>query len=147
MSAELPGKEPHCATPFPAESLDAARFGDWLAGERESVLRILEQRVSEALLSKVELDDLLQDAATRALAILAKQSVVAANPLSWFLTILDHQIIDAHRYHFAAQKRDARREISGQAHGVNADGSDAAPGFIECWPQVSRARVERFRAM
>jgi len=94
-------------------------------------LRMMEKRVGEALLSKVELDDLLQDAAARALAILAKQSVVAANPLSWFLTILDHQIIDAHRYHFAAQKRDAKREISGQAHGTNVDGSDAAPGFIE----------------
>lgn len=131
MSAELPGEEPRLANPYPDEPLNAARFGAWLAGQREGVLRMMEQRVGKALLNKLELDDLLQDAAARALAVLAKQSVVAANPLCWFMTIVDHQILDAHRYHFAAQKRDAKREVSGPAQGTNVDGSDAAPGFIE----------------
>ncbi len=131
MSDVVPSSDSLTDTPSSSELLSAAQFGEWLASQRESVLQMMEHRVGDALRRKLDLDDLLQDAAARALSILAKQPVAANNPLSWFLTIVDHQILDAHRYHFAAQKRDAKREVSSDAGGGNLDGSGAAPGLIE----------------
>ncbi len=131
MSEEEPRKDSLTGTPPASEFLSAARFGEWLASERECVLRMMEHRVGDALRSKLDLDDLLQDASARALNVLAKQPVVAVNPLSWFLTIVDYQILDAHRYHFAARKRDAKREVSGDADRPHLGGGGPAPALIE----------------
>ena len=49
------------------------------------------------------------------------------DPLNWLFHICERKIIDAHRRHFASQKRDARREAALPA------GSDAA-GSPTYWP-------------
>jgi RNA polymerase sigma-70 factor (ECF subfamily) len=42
--------------------------------------------------------------------------LASSEVMPWFLQILTHTIVDAHRHHFGAQKRDAAREFSVDAN-------------------------------
>ncbi len=91
-------------------------FGYWLEANREHLLLILQQKASPKLRSKVDADDLLQDAASRAVKSVVGMKLAMPEVMPWFLQILTHTIIDAHRHHFGSQKRDAAREFSVDAN-------------------------------
>ena len=100
-------------------------FGNWFAANRTHLLILLQQKASSKLLSKIESDDLLQDAASRALKSVVGMKLAACEVLPWFLQVLTHTIVDAHRHHFGAQKRDAAREFSTDANLPDQNGQAA----------------------
>lgn len=104
-------------------------FAEWLAKNQSKLLVCVEQKLGAGLRRKVEPEDLLQDAIARAIRSLSGLDGATEDPTAWFLQIVDHQIVDAHRYHFGAMKRDAGREVSANA----ATGGDAgeSPALID----------------
>ncbi len=87
-------------------------FGMWLEANRGRINVILQQKTSNELRAKVGAEDILQEAASRAVVAVAKMRLADQEVMPWFLQILNHAIIDLHRHHFGAQKRDASREVS-----------------------------------
>ena len=100
-----------------ADSVDSAEaFANWLEANRAHLLIILQQKASAKLRSKIDCDDLLQEAASRAVKSVVGTKLAPSEVMPWFLQIVNHTIVDAHRHHFGAQKRDAGREFSVDAN-------------------------------
>lgn len=87
------------------------KFGNWLEANRPRLLLILQQKVSPKLRAKTEPEDVLQDAASRAVKAVTDMNLGEREVMPWFLQILNHTIVDAHRHHFGSQKRDGAREL------------------------------------
>ena len=79
---------------------------------RDRLWRIVNFRLDQRLLGRVDADDILQeaylDAATRIEHYLNDP---ATTFFIWLRTIVGQTLIDVHRRHLGAQKRDARREV------------------------------------
>jgi RNA polymerase sigma-70 factor (ECF subfamily) len=98
-------------------SIDSSEsFALWLEANRAHLLVILQQKASAKLRSKVDSDDLLQEAAARAVRSVVGMKLAVREVMPWFMQILNHTIVDAHRHHFESQKRDAAREFSVDAN-------------------------------
>jgi RNA polymerase sigma-70 factor (ECF subfamily) len=82
----------------------------------------------EHLLAVVEVNDLVQEIATTALAGLESAPLDQYTPMEWLQQLARRRVIDAHRFHFDAQRRDANRQQS--LHGGGA-GNDIAAGGLE----------------
>lgn len=61
---------------------------------------------------KIEPEDILQEASIEAVPLLPQTDLSSWDPLHWLFQICERKIIDAHRRHFASQKRDAGREAA-----------------------------------
>ena len=105
---------------------DSNALADFLEIHREKLLQALSRKVGAGLRKKLELEDIYQEVATRALKDLASVDFKGQDPIGWLYQVMDRQIIDLHRFHFEAQKRDAGREVS--ADTPQAHGSDGEPG-------------------
>ncbi|MGI9473297.1 MAG: RNA polymerase sigma factor [Rubripirellula sp.] len=76
----------------------------------------------EHLLAVVELDDLLQEISATACTGLASAPLDQYEPMQWLQQIARRRVVDAHRFHFDAKRRDVGRQKS--IHGAgNADAS------------------------
>ncbi|WP_339733377.1 sigma-70 family RNA polymerase sigma factor [uncultured Gimesia sp.] len=79
---------------------------------RDRLWRIVNFRLDRRLLGRVDADDILQeaylDAATRIAHYLNDP---ATTFFIWLRTIIGQTLIDVHRRHLGAQKRDVRREV------------------------------------
>lgn len=79
---------------------------------RDRLWRIVNFRLDQRLLGRVDADDILQeaylDAATRIEHYLKDP---ATSFFIWLRTIVGQTLIDVHRRHLGAQKRDVRREV------------------------------------
>jgi RNA polymerase sigma-70 factor (ECF subfamily) len=60
---------------------------------------------------KVEVDDIFQEVSIEAVRALAGADFAHREPFSWLCHLAEHRIVDAHRYHYGAAKRDAEREV------------------------------------
>ena len=106
--------------------LDALRSGDeaalvtFLQTNEHSLLAFIRSRIGTQLQKKVEPEDILQEVSIEAVRVLGQTDLSSWDPLHWLFQISERKIIDAHRRHFASQKRDASREAALPA------GSDAA---------------------
>jgi RNA polymerase sigma-70 factor (ECF subfamily) len=68
----------------------------------------------------------LQEASAEAVRALSGTDLSDRDPFSWLCQIAERRIIDLHRRHFGAQKRDAGREVS-----LGSPGGDThSPGLI-----------------
>lgn len=76
---------------------------------------------SDRLLSVVEVDDLYQEVCTAALAGFATAPMEKYTPMQWLQQISRRRVVDAHRFHFEAQRREAGRQQSLHG-GPNAEG-------------------------
>lgn len=104
----------------------ADQLAAWINSNRTRLLVLVDQRLGSQLRRRVEADDILQDASGRALQSAKQERLTGDDPYAWFCQIIERQIVDAHRFHFGAQKRDAGREVSGNAPAVTSgDGSQA----------------------
>lgn len=99
---------------------DQQALDQFLQVNREALLAFIRSRLGSHLRKKVEPEDILQDASMEAVRTLQQTDLSNWDPLNWLFNICERKIIDAHRRHFASQKRDARREAALPA------GSDAA---------------------
>ncbi len=106
--------------------VDALRSGEesalveFLKTNEQPLLAFIRSRIGTQLQKKVEPEDVLQEASIEACRVLGQTDLSTWDPLHWLFQICERKIIDAHRRHFASQKRDASREAAMPA------GSDAA---------------------
>jgi RNA polymerase sigma-70 factor, ECF subfamily len=92
---------------------DLQALSDLFARERERLWRVIHFRLAEPLRGRLEPDDVLQEAflaASQRLQHYAKSP--ATSPFIWLRMIVNQTLIDLHRQHLGAQRRDAAREIS-----------------------------------
>lgn len=105
---------------------DAAALGELLQAKRLPLLAFIERQLGSALRRKVEPEDVLQEASAEAVRALPGTDLSQRDSFGWLCQIAERKIIDLHRRHFGAQKRDAGREVS-----LGSPGGDThAPGLI-----------------
>jgi RNA polymerase sigma-70 factor (ECF subfamily) len=102
---------------------DEAALAEFVEANRPALMAFLHSRIGSHLAKKIEAEDILQDACLEACRSLDKAPLESWDPLHWLFQICERKIIDAHRRHFASQKRDASREAS------IPEGSEAAGGL------------------
>jgi RNA polymerase sigma-70 factor, ECF subfamily len=91
---------------------DATALGAYLEQRRMVFLSFIEHRMGSTLRGKFEPQDILQELAIKALRELPQTDLSARDPFSWLCHLAEQCIVDGHR-RFAAGKRDAGREVSG----------------------------------
>jgi RNA polymerase sigma-70 factor (subfamily 1) len=99
---------------------DEAALVEFLQTNQPALLAFIRSRVGARLGRKIEPEDVLQEASIEAIRTHQQTDLSNWDPLNWLFHICERKIIDAHRRHFASQKRDASREAGMPA------GSDAA---------------------
>ena len=99
---------------------DEAALVAFLQTNESHLLAFISSRIGSQLKKKIEPEDILQEASMEAVRSLPKTDLSTWDPLHWLFQICERKIIDAHRRHFASQKRDANREAAMPA------GSEAA---------------------
>lgn len=112
--------------PHDTKILEGLRSGEeaalvtFLQTNQQPLLAFIRSRIGTQLQKKIEPEDVLQEASIEAVRVLGQVDLSTWDPLHWLFQICERKIIDAHRRHFASQKRDAGREAAMPA------GSDAA---------------------
>ena len=100
------------------KNLEALRSGeeaalvDFLQTNEQPLLAFIRSRIGTQLQKKIEPEDVLQEASMEAVRVLGQTDLSTWDPLHWLFQICERKIIDAHRRHFASQKRDAGREAA-----------------------------------
>ncbi|TWT98177.1 RNA polymerase sigma factor [Botrimarina colliarenosi] len=109
-----------------------ARDTEALAGlidaERNRLIGFTKSIMSEKLLSMVEPDDLIQEVAAAALAGFETAPLDRYEPIQWLQELCRRRVVDAHRFHFGAARRDAGRQQS--MHGAADDGAGGFEAFL-----------------
>ncbi len=75
------------------------------------------------LMNVVEIEDLLQELSASAVQGLTSAPLDQYEPMQWLQQLARRRVVDAHRFHFDAQRRDAGRQQS--IHSPLGGGSDA----------------------
>jgi RNA polymerase sigma-70 factor (ECF subfamily) len=92
---------------------DAEALAELFSRERERLWRVIQFRLAEPLRGRLEPDDVLQEAFLAASQRLKHYSESpATSPFIWLRMIVNQTLVDLHRQHLGAQKRDAAREVS-----------------------------------
>lgn len=92
---------------------DAEALAELFSSERERLWRVIQFRLAEPLRGRLEPDDVLQDAFLAASQRLKHYAdSPATSPFIWLRMIVNQTLVDLHRQHLGAQKRDAAREVS-----------------------------------
>jgi RNA polymerase sigma-70 factor (ECF subfamily) len=92
---------------------DAEALAELFSRERERLWRVIQFRLAEPLRGRLEPDDVLQDAFLAASQRLKHYAdSPATSPFIWLRMIVNQTLVDLHRHHLGAQKRDAAREVS-----------------------------------
>ena len=84
----------------------------FLKNNEQPLLAFIRSRIGTQLQKKIEPEDILQEASMEAVRVLGQTDLSTWDPLHWLFQICERKIIDAHRRHFASQKRDAGREAA-----------------------------------
>jgi RNA polymerase sigma-70 factor (ECF subfamily) len=109
---------------------DPTALAEYLRQHHDQLARFVRSITGEHLLAVIEVDDLLQEVSTAALAGLPSAPLDRYSPLEWLQQLARRRVVDAHRYHFDAQRRDVNRQQSLNAP-ASAGGSEAAPASLE----------------
>lgn len=104
---------------------DPQQLAEFITTQRSQLSGFVRSITGDRLLAVVELDDLVQEIATSALAGLGTAPLDQYSPWQWLQQIARRRVVDAHRFHFEAKRRDASRQQS--MHG----GDDQSGGGIE----------------
>lgn len=91
---------------------DIESLAEYMQLVRPQLTAFVSKNLGANLRSKVEPEDVVQDVHAEAVRALPKMDLSEREPFYWLCQIAERKIIDAHRYHFGAQKRDAGRERS-----------------------------------
>ncbi len=90
---------------------DLSALAEYLLTQRKPLLAFIDRQLGAALRRKIEIDDVFQEVSVEAIRSLPEADFDHREPFSWLCQIAERRIIDAHRHHFGAQKRDAGREV------------------------------------
>lgn len=92
---------------------DPEALAELFSRERDRLWRIVHFRLAEPLRGRLGPEDVLQEAyvaASQRLPHYAESP--ATSPFIWLRMIVNQTLVDLHRQHLGAQKRDAAREVS-----------------------------------
>jgi RNA polymerase sigma-70 factor, ECF subfamily len=92
---------------------DPEALAELFSRERERLWRLIQFRLAEPLRGRLGPDDVLQEAYLAASQRLKHYAdSPATSPFIWLRMIVNQTLIDLHRQHLGAQRRDAGRELS-----------------------------------
>lgn len=94
---------------------DTEALGPYLAARRHHLIAYIDRKLGPALRAKVEPEDIFQEVSRSAVRALPDYDLGTRDPFGWLCDLADRRIVDAHRRFFAAEKRSADREVSGNA--------------------------------
>lgn len=98
----------------------------FLERHRAPLLAFINKNMSDALKSKVEAADILQEVSLNAVDSFKSMDFEQKPPFNWLCHLAERRIIDNHRKYFQVQKRAAGREAR---QPVSAEG--AGQGFVD----------------
>ncbi|MFO0870419.1 MAG: sigma-70 family RNA polymerase sigma factor [Pirellulales bacterium] len=93
--------------------------------QRPALLAFIERRLGAALRRKLEPEDIFQEVTAEAVRSLGNMDLQRHDLFGWLCQLVERRIVDAHRFHFAAQKRAAGREVSLQGPAAPTDSGEA----------------------
>lgn len=99
---------------------------EFLEIHRAPLLAFINKNMSDALKSKVEANDILQEVSLNAVSTFSEFDFEKKTPFNWLCHLAERRIIDNHRKYFQVQKRAAGREIR-----QPAGGDGAGQGFMD----------------
>lgn len=114
---------------------DAQALAELIDAERNRLVGFTKSIMSAKLLSMVEPEDLIQEVAAAALAGLETAPLDRYEPIQWLQEMCRRRVVDAHRFHFGAQRRDAGRVQS--MHGAGDDANGGGGGGFEAFLAAS----------
>ena len=92
---------------------DAQALAELFSRERERLWRVIQFRLAEPLRARLGPEDVLQEAFLAASQRLKHYAdSPATSPFIWLRMIVNQTLVDLHRQHLGAQRRDAGREVS-----------------------------------
>lgn len=97
--------------------VERVRFGDvdalaaYIEAKRGALLAFIDRELGQALRSKIEPEDVLQEVSATACASLPSTNAAECEPMAWLCQIARHKIVDNHRRFVGAQKRASGREV------------------------------------
>ncbi|TWU03136.1 sigma-70 family RNA polymerase sigma factor [Neorhodopirellula pilleata] len=100
-----------------AEERSVCLLADYLKNHERRLAGFIRSLCGPRLLAVTEVDDLLQEVATSAVSGLATAPLDQYTVWQWLQQLARRRVVDAHRHHFEAKRRDAGREVSFQAGG------------------------------
>lgn len=115
---------------------DATALAEFIQQHHAQLAGFVRSITGEHLLALVEVDDLVQEIATAAISGLATAPLDQYSPMDWLQQLARRRVVDAHRFHFEAQRRDANRQQS-----INAPSGGAAPESAPSLEQLLSASM------
>ncbi len=98
-------------------------LAQFIQQHRDQLIGFMRAITGSRLLTVLELDDLVQDVSASAIQSLATAPLNQFSPMEWIQQIARRRVVDAHRFHFEAQRRDAGKQQSLHApDNGNSDG-------------------------
>jgi RNA polymerase sigma-70 factor (ECF subfamily) len=127
---------------------DQQALAELFSRERERLWRVIHFRMAEPLRGRLSPEDVLQEAflaASQRLKYYAESP--ATSPFIWLRMMVNQTLIDLHRQHLGAQRRDAAREVSlDGAVGSQATSASVAIQLVGTFtsPSGAAARADVF---
>ena len=119
---------------------EAAAMAELFARHRPRLWRMVHFRLSRQLHGRVDADDVLQEAylaAARRIEHYAKGGFTSA--FLWLRVVVQQTLVDVHRRHLGAAKRDAGREVALYGHYPQATSASLAIQLVGDWTSPSQA--------
>ncbi|QEG39585.1 RNA polymerase sigma factor [Roseimaritima ulvae] len=91
---------------------DVAALGEYLEQNRGRLTGFLRTITGDHLLTRIDLDDLAQEVCAAAVTALPTADLKSGDPFGWIQELARRRVVDAHRFYFKAQRRDAGKERS-----------------------------------
>lgn len=108
---------------------DSAALADYIQRHQTQLSGFVRSITGEHLLAVVEVDDLVQEVSAAALSSLETAPLDEYSPMDWLQQLARRRVVDAHRFHFDAKRRDANRQQSLNAGSGGKNSGDSAPGL------------------
>jgi len=91
---------------------DSDALAQFIDLHRSQLAGFIRSITGDHLLALVELDDLIQEVSAAALTGLHSAPLDEYEPMQWLQQLARRRVVDAHRFHFDAKRRDAGRQQS-----------------------------------
>lgn len=93
------------------QARDQSALAEFIELRRAPLTAFIQRQLGAQLRRKVEPDDVFQEMCGEAVRSLPQSDLTDRDPFGWLCQIAERKIIDLHRKHFDAKKRDAAREV------------------------------------
>ncbi len=85
-------------------------LASFLDVNQKQLMAFISRRLGDGLRKKVEVEDIFQEVSAECIRTLTPEWPGEREPFSWLCHVAERKIVDAHRHHFEAKKRDAGKE-------------------------------------